>query len=121
LRAKSSTKFCSPTCGRLARAEDPKRKQHKSDYMRIFERRKRIERVFYGATRDGLRRKGYQESGRTSRCSDCRAELEWWRRPRGAIKKIPVQQVQGTVRVHWSPHDIEPTAEGRRKKNERHY
>lgn len=113
LRKKSNYKFCSSACGYAARADEPARKERTRNYMREFQRRRRIEQMFPDSRR-ALRAAGYTYSGRKGRCRECSAELEWWTRTRGKIKKIPVQQIGDRIRVHWSPHDIEPTSEGRR-------
>lgn len=113
LRKKSDNKFCLTTCGYAARAGEPERKEKKRNYMREFQRRERIKQKFPHNRRD-LPATGYKYSGRKSLCCDCSAELEWWTRARGKIRKIPVQQIGERVRIHWSPHDIKPTLKGRR-------
>lgn len=118
-RQRRDAKYCSEKCASAARSASPRRRQRTNDRMRFFMRRRRIEQEINGKTRRYLEEKGYS-LGRKSGCTgDCPAKLDWWIRPRGAIKKIPVLQNQGTIRVHWSPHEAKITAEGRRKKHAR--
>lgn len=54
----------------------------------------------FPTTEDGLIKAGYSPpaNNKPARCSSCKAEIEWWRTPKG--KNIPLDS--GTLVPHWS-------------------
>lgn len=49
-------------------------------------------------TETGLREAGYEPPEKSSKCSSCKAEIEFWRTPKGRL--IPLDA--GTLVTHFS-------------------